>query len=163
MHKCCSRPFLTTMPIFTVTFNMFLRRKQAADGWDKHPVAQERIPTRQVSHTDNLLWTEICTQLQRRLNSQSQLWYHPQSIAGRVVCVFNKSFKSLVQMLQMLGLSCPSWKGRFAIVLQKVLTDLPAFYCTSKQRGIQVPVYTDTQLLGELVCSQCQHPDVCFQ
>lgn len=153
MHECCSRPFLTTMPIFTVTFNVFLR---TGCRWLRQKPSGSRTHSNQ---TDSLVWTEIHTWLQRRLNSQGPLQYHLQSILGRAVCVFNNSLLSIVQMLQMLGLSCPSWKGVFAVVL----TDLPAFYCTSKQRSIQVPVYADTQILGELTCFQCQHPDVCFQ
>ena len=38
-----------------------------------------------------------------------------------VVSVFNKPFKSIVQMFQMVGLSYPSRKGIFIVVTEKVI------------------------------------------
>lgn len=54
-------------------------------------------------------------------------------------------------MFRMVGLSYPSWKGIFVVVkvILKTLTDLPAFYCTSKQWSIHVPV-TGGQILYKL-------------
>jgi len=39
----------------------------------------------------------------------------------KVVSVFNKPFKSIVQMFQMVGLSYSSWKGIFVVVIEKAI------------------------------------------
>lgn len=42
-------------------------------------------------------------------------------IEEKVISVFHKPFKSIVQMFWMVGLSYSSWKGRFVVGIEKVI------------------------------------------